>query len=399
MKRIRKRLFEVLFGTDRSAKIFDLGLLAAIVTSVTVVMADSVPGIGDEWRARLRTAEIAFTVIFSAEYLLRLLCHPKPGRYAFRFFGAIDLVSIAPTWLAFLFPGWDTFAVLRVLRMLRVFRILSLRRFSRAAAAIGNALAATRYKIGAFVFGVVLISVTAGALMYLVEGPGNGFTSIPASTYWALITMTTVGHASLMPATALGQLLASALVILGYAVVAIPVGVITSEVLSAKKARNALLAGDETERREFKSSAFYSYRNRNMPQSTIFEASVLKPVAGFLNARGGCLLIGVDDDANPLGIQPDLDLKRWSTEKYVRHLTDRIGRELGVSAATCTHVGIEMVGSHEICVVDVEPSPDPVWLTKVEKSGKRKALYVRVNNSTREFRGPDLLSYSSKRWE
>ena len=135
--------------------------------------------------------------------------------------------------------------------------------------------------------------------------------------------MTTVGHASLMPATVLGQLLTTVLVILGYAVVAIPVGVITSEVLAAKKAREALLAGEETERREFKSSAFYSYGDPDTPQEVIFEGSVLKPVAGFLNARGGFLFIGVDDNANPLGIQADLDMKSWTTDRYVRHLTER----------------------------------------------------------------------------
>ncbi len=306
MKTIRKRLFDVLFGSGRAARTLDLWLLAAILVSVSVVMLESVADIGSAWSGQLRIAEIAFTVIFSVEYVLRLFCHPRPSRYAFGRFGVVDLVSIAPTWLAFVFPGASTFAALRVLRMLRIFRILSLGRFSRAAMTIGNALEATRYKIGAFVIGVVLISVIAGSFMFLVEGPENGFTSIPASTYWAIITMTTVGHGSLIPATVLGQILTSVLVILGYAVVAIPVGVITSEVLAAKKAREALLSGEETERQEFKSSAFYSYANPNIPQEVIFEASVLKPVAGFLNARGGFLFIGVDDNATPLGIQPDL---------------------------------------------------------------------------------------------
>ena len=219
MKRIRKRLFDALFGSGRAARTFDLFLLAAILLSVSVVMLDTVAAIESVWSDRLRMAEIAFTVIFSVEYLLRLFCHPRPSHYAFGFFGMVDFVSIAPMWLEFVVPGWDTLAVLRVLRMTRILRILSLGRFSRAAMTIGNALEATRYKIGAFVAGVVLISVVAGSLMFLVEGPENGFTSIPASTYWEIITMTTVGHGSLMPATVLGQLLASVLVILGYAVV------------------------------------------------------------------------------------------------------------------------------------------------------------------------------------
>ena len=362
-------------------------------------MLDSVVNTRSAWFGRLRIAEIFFTVIFSVEYLLRLFCHPRPSRYAFGRFGLVDFVSIAPTWLEFVFPGSDTFAVLRVLRMFRIFRIFSLGRFSRAAMTIGNALEATRYKIGAFVIGVVLISVVAGSLMYLAEGPENGFTSIPSSVYWAIITMTTVGHGSLMPATVPGQLVTSVLVILGYAVVAIPVGVITSEVLAAKKARDELLAGEETERREFKSSAFHSYADPNIPPKVIFEASVLKPVAGFLNARGGFLFIGVDDNANPLGIQPDLDMKSWTTERYVRHLAGRIGEEFGSAAATCTHISIETVKGLEICVVEIDPSPDPVWLLKVEKSGKRKVFYVRTSNSTRELSGPDFVSYLRKRWD
>ena len=399
MKRIRKRLFDVLFGGGSAARTVDLWLLAAILVSVSVVMLDSVADIGSAWSDRLRMAEIAFTVIFSVEYLLRLFCHPRPSRYTFGFFGLVDVVSIAPTWLEFVFPGWDTLAVLRVLRMFRIFRVLSLGRFSRAAMTIGNALEATRYKIGAFVIGVGLISVVAGSLMFLVEGPENGFTSIPASTYWAIITMTTVGHGSLMPATVLGQILTSVLVILGYAVVAIPVGVITSEVLAAKKTREALLAGEETERQEFKSSAFHSYADPNIPQSVIFEASVLKPVAGFLNARGGFLFIGVDDNATPLGIQPDLDLKSWTTEKYVRYLTQRISEEFGSAAATCTHISIDTIKRLEVCVVEVDPSPDPVWLLKAGKSGKRRVFFVRTSNSTRELEGPDLFSYLRKRWD
>ena len=399
LKRFRKLLFDALFGGGRAARTFDLGLLVAILASVSVVMADSVGDIGPRWSDRLRMAEIAFTAIFSLEYLLRLFCHPRPSRYATGFFGLVDFVSIVPTWLEFVVPGLDTLAALRVLRMFRIFRILSLGRFSRASMTIGNALEATRYKIGAFVIGVVLVSVVAGSLMFLVEGPENGFTSIPASTYWAIITMTTVGHGSLLPSTVLGQILTSVLVVIGYAVVAIPVGVITSEVLAAKNAREELLSGDETDRQEFKSSAFYSYANPDIPQKVIFEASVLKPVAGFLNARGGFLFIGVDDSATPIGIQPDLETRRWNTEQYVRHLTDRIGEEFGSAAATCTRIRIEMIKGLEVCVVEIDPSPDPVWLVKAEKSGKRKVFYVRVSNSTRELDGPEFISYFRKRWD
>ena len=386
-------------GEGQAGERFELWLLAAILASVTVVMVESSPTIDPGWRARLRSVELGFTAVFTAEYLLRLLSHSRPSRYAFSFFGMVDFVSIAPTWLVLAFPGWQGLAVLRVLRVFRLFRMMSLGRFSRAAATIGSALRASRHKIGAVVVGVVLISLSAGSLMYLIEGPENGFTSIPAAAYWAIITLTTVGHGGLMPTTAAGQLLTSALVILGYAVLAIPVGIITSEVLHARRARDELLAREETERREFKYSAFVSRDHPGVPKDIMFEASVLKPVAGFLNAQGGFLFIGVNDDGAPVGIQPDLDLTRWDTEKYVRHLTDRIAGELGVAAATATHISIERSQGPEICVVEVDASSDPVWLERVEKGGKRRVFYVRANNSTRELRGPDLLAYVKRRWD
>ena len=136
-----------------------------------------------------------------------------------------------------------------------------------------------------------------------------------------------------------------------------------------------------------------------MPREVLFEASVLKPVAGFLNAKGGFLFLGVDDDAKPLGIGPDLELRKWTSEKYVRHLAGRISQEFGSAAATCTSITIEKVEGLEVCVVEVEPSPDPVWLIRKEKSGKRKVFYVRTSNSTRELLGPDLGSYTRKRWD
>ena len=399
LKRIREKLFEIIFGSGRATRTFEVWLLFAILISVTVAMLESVSGIGPVWLDRLWKAEIVFTSIFTVEYMLRLFCHPRRSRYAFSFFGIVDFIAILPTWLVFIFPGWESLIVLRTLRMFRIVRIFSLQRFSRAAMTIYNALQASRYKIGVFIIGVVLISVVAGSLMYLVEGPENGFSNIPESVYWAIVTMTTVGHATLMPATALGQLLTSVLVIMGYAVIAIPVGVITSEVLAVKKLRDALLAGEETEQCEYKSSAFYSYKNPKTPEKVIFEASVIKPVAGFLNAKGGSLFIGVDDNGAPLGIQKDLELKKWNTEKYVRHITDRISQELGNSAAICIRIKMLLDQGLEICAVEVDRSPDPIWYEKSEKSGKRKVFYVRSNNSTRELNGPALLRYTGKRWD
>ena len=238
---------------------------------------------------------------------LRLWCVDRPARYAFSFFGVVDLVAIAPTYLVLLFPGSQAFGVARVLRVMRIFRVFKLARYSRAASLLGTAVRAGRHKIAVFGLAVLTIMFVVGSLMYLIEGPENGFTSIPKGVYWAIITLTTVGHGDLMPITPLGQALASILMILGYGVVAIPTGIITAEVTAANVTRRQLLAGAETSHIEYKSSAYYSYR-KGVPERVILH-SVLKTIAGFLNAGGGTLAIGVSDDGDVLGIKPDLELK------------------------------------------------------------------------------------------
>ena len=393
---MRERAFQVTFGkAGNQAKRFDTILLALILGSVTVVMLDTAVDYHSVWSERLRMIEIGFTLLFTVEYLVRLWCHPRPGQYARSAFGIIDFLAIIPTYLAFLIPGWETLAVLRVLRVLRILRIFELGRFSRAAELISTALSAARYKVGIFATIVALVVMIAGAFMYMLEGPENGFTSIPTAAYWAVATLTTVGHPDLSPATPAGQMFGSLIMILGYAFIAIPVGIITSEVVAAQSNLKEILDADESERLEYKSSAYVSYQNPNIPQKVIFEASVLKPVAGFLNGKGGMLAIGVDDDGRAIGVEQDLETKHWDVDKYVNSITSSIMSELGAVAGTMTNISIEDFEGRKICLCEIQRSPNPVYLRTSKNS---ETFFVRVNNSTRELTGPDLVNYIRKRW-
>lgn len=394
----RDRAFAVLFGgTSRAARIFDTVLFAAILLSVLTVIVESSQSADSPWTARLRVVEICFTLLFSVEYVIRLWCHRRALRYAFSAFGLIDFLSIAPTYLALLFPGLQTFAALRALRLLRIFRVFRSSRFARAGKVIGNALAESRYRIAAFLVGVVLIALVVGSLMYMIEGPDNGFADIPMGIYWGIATLTTVGHAELNPLTSAGQVLESLVMILGYGMLAIPVSVITSEIVAEQRARVKILEGEESEQLEYKSSAFYDYNERQIPEAQLFEGSVLKPVAGFLNARGGSLIIGMSDDGEVLGIKADLELKNWSVDKYVRTLTSRIESAMGSTAAALTTISLQKVQGRQVCILDVEAAASPTFVKK-SKSMKEGALYVRVNNSTRVLEGNEIVKYTARRW-
>lgn len=241
---------------------------------------------------------------------------------------------------------------------------------------------------------VASIVVVFGAVVYLIEGPGSGYTSIPKGIYWAIITLTTVGHGELMPVTPAGQVMASLLMILGYGVVAIPTGIITAEVATAQSTRRQLLSGVEGGHIEYKSSAYYSYRE-GVPESVVLH-SVLKTISGFLNAGGGTLAIGIDDEGEILGIQPDLDTKRMDTDRYVNALTTAVGTSMGTLAATMTSIKVQRWDEKDVCLVDVQASPDPVFL---RSPAKARGFFVRVNNSTRELEGPDLVGYIANRWD
>lgn len=228
----RRTLFTVIFEADtRAGLMFDLALIAVIVTSVLVVILDSVQSIREQWRSVFNVLEWVFTILFTLEYIARLCCVNKPLRYALSFYGVIDLLALLPTFLVVFAPemGLGYLIDVRVLRLLRVFRIFKLSRYSAEYRALVSAVAASRRKITVFVGFVILVVLVMGTLMYVVEGPQHGFTSIPVAIYWAISTMATVGFGDLVPKTDLGRAIASVMMLVGWGVLAVPTGIVTAE--------------------------------------------------------------------------------------------------------------------------------------------------------------------------
>ena len=237
----REKLREIIFEADTPAgKAFDIGLMLAIVLSVTAVLLDSVPELHAEYGSQFLAVEWFFTILFSIEYVLRLVCVGNPLRYARSFFGVVDFLAIVPTYLSVLVPGAQSLLVIRALRLLRVFRVLKLAHFTGEASMLRAALHASARKIIVFLGVVLTLVLIVGSLMYLIEGERHGFTSIPESIYWAIVTMTTVGYGDIAPSTLLGKLLASAVMIVGYGIIAVPTGIVTVELArtSGKKLVN-----------------------------------------------------------------------------------------------------------------------------------------------------------------
>lgn len=236
----RLRWRRIIFEHDtRAGRLYDVALIVAIVASVLVVMADSLQDLGPRVRQLLLVLEWLFTVLFTVDYAARLWSAPSALGYARSFYGVIDLVSTVPTWLSLVFPAGRFLTVVRILRVLRIFRVLKLATYVREAGVLGQAVIASRHKITVFVFTVVTIIAVVGSLMYMVEGPANGFTSIPTAMYWAVVTLTTVGYGDISPGTTLGRFLASALMILGYGVIAVPTGIVTMELQKAARSSGA----------------------------------------------------------------------------------------------------------------------------------------------------------------
>ena len=232
---LRSKLHRIIFGVGTPAgKAFDEALLVAILMSVTCVLLESVPEINAEYGMPLRVAEWFFTILFTIEYVLRLWTVAHARSYAFSFLGIVDLLAILPTYLSAFFSGTQSLAVVRGIRLLRVFRVLKLARFVREGSQLAGALYASREKITVFVSGVVCIAVLFGTLMYLIEGDESGFTSIPTSIYWAIVTLTTVGYGDVAPSTALGRLLSGILMILGYSMIVVPTGIVSAEMARAE---------------------------------------------------------------------------------------------------------------------------------------------------------------------
>ena len=226
----RKRLHEIIFEADTPAgRAFDVALVVLILAAVLVVMLDTVPGISPGLHRALVVAEWIFTALFTVEYGLRLVSVRMPLRYATSFFGTVDLLSVLPSYLSLLLPGAQSMLVIRSLRLLRVFRVLKLARFLREAQALRVALVQSRAKVTVFLTAVLVAVTIVGAAMYLIEGPEHGFTSMPIAMYWAVVTMTTVGYGDISPVTPAGRVLASVLMVLGYALIIVPTGIVSAE--------------------------------------------------------------------------------------------------------------------------------------------------------------------------
>jgi voltage-gated potassium channel len=226
----RRRLHEVVFEADtRAGRLFDLFVVAAIFLSVLIVVLESVPSVRVRWGPQLVMLEWGFTVLFTIEYALRLYALRRPLRYATSFFGLVDLLAIVPTYLSVFFPGAQTFLVIRILRLLRIFRVFKLAAYLNEARVLWAAMRASSRKILVFFCVVVSIVIIAGTLMHVVEGAERGFTSIPDSVYWAIVTLTTVGYGDIVPRTPAGKILSSLLMLTGYAIIAVPTGIVTAE--------------------------------------------------------------------------------------------------------------------------------------------------------------------------
>jgi len=233
----RERLHSIIFESDTPAgKVFDLALLISIMLSVLVVLLDSVQSIRTRHGELLLALEWFFTLLFTVEFLLRLVAVRRPLAYVGSFFGIVDLIALVPTYLSLLLPGTQYLLVVRVLRLLRMFRILRLTEYLEESAALRRALWASRRKISVFLLTVSTLTVIIGAVMYVVEGEANGFTSIPISIYWAVVTLTTVGYGDLSPQTPLGRSLAVVVMLLGYGIIAVPTGIVTAELTRPMRA-------------------------------------------------------------------------------------------------------------------------------------------------------------------
>ncbi|MEO0732024.1 MAG: ion transporter [Bacteroidota bacterium] len=235
-RKTRDRIHEIIFEADtRTGKAFDILLLVLIVLSVITVMLES----SEEWNRKYHDTfvvlEWIFTIVFTIEYILRLIVTIKPWKYALSFYGVIDLLAIVPSYLSYFLAGTQYFVIIRILRLLRVFRIFKLGKYLVEGNQLRKALIASRNKISVFLFAVTLLVIIIGTLMYLIEGGDNeGFSSIPRSVYWAIVTLTTVGYGDITPQSDIGQFLSAVVMIMGYAIIAVPTGIVTNEMLNSR---------------------------------------------------------------------------------------------------------------------------------------------------------------------
>lgn len=240
----KKKIRQIIFETDTAAgKIYDIFLILTVAVSVFAVMVDSVAAINFKHGSFLHGLEWFFTILFTGDYIVRLWCVERPSKYACSFFGCVDLLGILPTYLNLFLPGTRFLLAIRYLRMLRVFRVLQLASYMQEVKVLTQSLRSSFRKIMIFIFTVLTLVMVLGSLMYVVEGPAHGFTSIPRSIYWAIVTLTTVGYGDISPQTAFGQTLAAIVMLLGYSIIVIPTGIVTVDMSQARAKSEKVCTG------------------------------------------------------------------------------------------------------------------------------------------------------------
>lgn len=267
---LRQRLYTVIFGYDTAAgRAFDIVLIIAIVLSVAAILLDSMNALHQRWGDLLYAVEWFFTLLFTVEYFARLACHPRPWRYATSFYGIVDLLSILPTYIGLVHPEAKHLLVVRILRVLRIFRVLKLFRYLSEANVLFRTLMLARRKIMVYLFSVLVLMVIFGSVMFIIEGPENGFTSIPRSIYWAIVTMTTVGYGDITPHTILGQTIAVLAMLSGYSIIAIPTGIVSAELIGEMTRQRQAVRCDNCNRGNHEQDAdFCKYCGEHLPKET-----------------------------------------------------------------------------------------------------------------------------------
>lgn len=236
---LKQKIYIIIYGSNTFAgRLFDLILLGVILLSVLLIMLESVEKLDSKYHQFILVSEWVITIFFTIEYFLRILSNRKPLSYIFSFYGIVDFISILPMYLSFIFPGSRMLSVIRALRLLRLFGILNLVHFTGQESQLKLAIKASRTKIIVFIYFILIVSILLGAVMYVVEGKESGFTSIPTSIYWCIVTLTTVGYGDIAPVTTLGQIIASFIMIMGYGIIAVPTGIVTAEFSNLRNRRN-----------------------------------------------------------------------------------------------------------------------------------------------------------------
>lgn len=264
----KEKVHEVIYEADTKAgKVFDIALLIVIVASLVLVILDSVEYISLQYHSLFVTLEWIITIFFTIEYILRVISIKKPKSYIFSFYGIVDFLSTVPLYISLVFAGSGALLSLRALRLLRVFRIFKLVRYSGAGSSVAIALRNSVPKILIFLYSVVIISFIAGTIMYIVEGPEHGYTSIPRGIYWAIVTLTTVGFGDIHPITPLGQFIATIIMLLGYGIIAVPTGIVTAEMAKENFRKNTQVCSncgedDHRDSAEFCHKCGYSLNKR-----------------------------------------------------------------------------------------------------------------------------------------